>query len=52
MGRYDAVLIGEAPSEEAFATLLLATGALGNVRTETLHAITEDEFRKLIAGLP
>jgi uncharacterized protein with GYD domain len=52
MGRFDAVLIAEAPTEEAFASLLLATGAQGNVRTETLRAFTEDEFRKLIAGLP
>ena len=52
MGRFDAVLIEEAPNEEAVARLLLAIGAQGNVRTETLRAFTEEEYRKLIAGMP
>jgi len=30
----------------------LATGAQGNVRTETMRAYTEEEYRKLISGLP
>jgi len=52
MGQYDALVISEAPNDETAAKLALATGALGNVRTETLRAFTEDEFRKLIASLP
>lgn len=52
MGQYDAVLISELPDDEAAARLLLAQGALGNVRTETLRAFTEDEFRRIIAALP
>jgi uncharacterized protein with GYD domain len=52
MGRFDEVLIAEAPNDEVAATLLLATGASGNVRTETLKAFNEDEARKIIAGLP
>jgi uncharacterized protein with GYD domain len=51
MGRYD-IVVGEAPDDEAAARLALATGALGDVSTETLRAFTEDEFRKLIAALP
>jgi uncharacterized protein with GYD domain len=31
---------------------MLATGALGNVSTQTMRAFTEDEFRKIVAGLP
>jgi len=27
----------------------LVTGSLGNVRTETLRAFTEDEFRKIVS---
>jgi uncharacterized protein with GYD domain len=27
-------------------------GAQGNIRTETLRAFTEDEYRKMIAALP
>src|SRR5262245_4558496 len=51
-GRYDAVVIFEAPSDDVVARLALAQGALGNVRTETSRAFTEDEYRKIVASLP
>jgi uncharacterized protein with GYD domain len=52
MGRYDALVISEAPSDEAYATTILAIGAAGAVRTETLRAFTEEEYRKIIAAVP
>jgi len=52
MGRYDIVTLWEAPSDETMARLMLSLGSLGNVTTETLRAITEDEFRKIVATLP
>ena len=52
IGRHDMVIIAEAPNEETLAKLLLATAAQGSVRTETLRAFTEDEYRKLISELP
>jgi uncharacterized protein with GYD domain len=52
MGQYDIVVITEAPNDEVVARLTLATGALGNITTETLRAFNEDEFRKLVASLP
>ena len=52
MGRYDGVLISEFPDDETGAKLLLAVASLGNVTTETLKAFTEEEYRKIIAGLP
>lgn len=52
MGRFDAVVVSEAPDDETVAKLALATGALGNVRTETLRAFSEPEYRKLIQSLP
>ena len=51
-GQYDLVVVAEAPDDETIAKVMLATGSLGNVRTETLRAFTEDEYRKIIAGLP
>ena len=51
-GQYDAVAISEAPNDEVVARLALATAAVGNVRTETLRAFTEDEYRKIITSLP
>jgi uncharacterized protein with GYD domain len=50
-GNYDGVLIFEVPNEEALTSFLLKTGAAGNVRTTTLRAFTEEEFRKHIATL-
>jgi uncharacterized protein with GYD domain len=51
-GQYDMVLVLEAPSDEAVAKVALATASKGSVTTETLRAFTEDEYRKIIAGLP
>jgi uncharacterized protein with GYD domain len=51
-GQYDAVAIAELPNDEAVARVALANGSMGNVRTETLRAFTEDEYRKIIAALP
>lgn len=52
LGRYDIAVIVETPDDETAARLSLATGALGNVSTETLRAFNEDEFKKLVASLP
>ena len=52
LGKYDAVLVSEFPDDQAAARFLLATGALGNVTTQTLTAFTEAEYRKIIASLP
>ena len=52
LGRYDAVFVIETPSDEAMAKLALDIGSKGNVRTETLRAFSEDEYRKLVESLP
>ncbi|MBI2462417.1 MAG: GYD domain-containing protein [Candidatus Rokubacteria bacterium] len=52
MGAYDIVVVAEAPSDEAMARFALAVGSAGNVRTTTLKAFTEAEYRKIIQGLP
>ena len=52
MGRYDEVLIVEGPSDEVAATLALSAGSEGNVRTETLKAFPEAEYRSIIAKIP
>jgi uncharacterized protein with GYD domain len=46
------VALVEAPDDETMAKLALFLGSKGNVRTETLRAFTEDEYREIIAGLP
>ena len=52
MGRYDMVVIGEAPDDETAAKLALAIGSQGAIRTETLRAFTEEEYRTIISALP
>ena len=52
MGRYDSVMIVEGPSDEVAATLALGAGSQGSIRTETLKAFTEAEYRKIIAKIP
>lgn len=52
MGQYDLAIVFEAPDDETVAKLVLATGSLGNVSTQTMRAFTEDEFRAIVAGLP
>ncbi len=52
MGQYDAVLIAEAPDDETITKIQLALGSLGNVRSETLRAFTEDEYRRIVTALP
>ena len=51
MGQYDAVAISEAPDDHTIATLALAAGARGNVRTETMRAFTDEEAKKIATGL-
>jgi uncharacterized protein with GYD domain len=50
MGSHDAVVISEAPSNEAYAKTMLAIAAHGAVRSETLCAFPEAEYRKIVAG--
>ncbi|WP_299615974.1 GYD domain-containing protein [Pelagibius sp.] len=52
MGSYDLVAISEFPDDAAAAQFALTLGSLGNVRTTTLQAFTEDQFRDIVAKLP
>ena len=52
LGRYDIVLIVDAPDPETAAKILLATASGGAVSTETLQAFSEADYRKIISELP
>lgn len=52
IGQFDFVAIAELPDSKSLATIIMAIGMQGNVRTETLRAFTEGEFKELVAGLP
>ena len=50
-GTFDLVLISEVPNDEVLAKFLLKAGSAGNVRTTTLKAYTETEYRNIMASL-
>jgi len=52
MGRYDVVVILDAPDDLAISRLMLALGTLGNVKTETLRAYSAKEMAEILKGLP
>jgi uncharacterized protein with GYD domain len=52
MGQYDAVAIMEMPDAETATQAGITISGAGAVRTETLRAFPEDEYRELIADLP
>ena len=45
LGQYDIFLICEFPSDEKAARFCLKIGSLGNVRTTTLKAFSEEEYK-------
>ncbi len=52
MGEYDFAVVFEVPDDETGARVLLQVGSLGNVRTNSLKAFTEDEYRSIVGSLP
>ena len=52
MGRYDLVLVVDAPNDETISRLTLGLGMLGNVKTETLKAFSAQEMDQILKGLP
>ena len=51
MGKYDGVIIFDVPNEEALTKFLLISGSAGNIRTNTMRAFPEAEYRKHITEL-
>ena len=52
MGRYDIVIIVDAPDIETVSKIILTIASKGSVSTETLHAFPEESYRKIISELP
>ena len=51
MGQYDMVFIVEAENDVDAAKSLLETAAAGNVRTLTMRAFTESEYKSITEAL-
>jgi uncharacterized protein with GYD domain len=48
MGRYDQVVVAEAPDDETMAKVLLMVAGRGAAETETMRAWSMDEVRSLL----
>ena len=49
MGRFDQIVVTEAPDDESVAKLLMIVAGRGNAVTETLRGFTMDEVRRLLS---
>jgi uncharacterized protein with GYD domain len=52
LGPYDTVAVVNLPDDETVAKLALTLGSTGNVRTVTMRAFPEPEYREILKGLP
>ncbi len=50
-GQYDGFVVHETPDEETATRLLLSVGMLGNVRTTTMRAFSEEEMARIVQKL-
>ena len=51
LGEYDVVAIVEAPDDVSMTALGLSSGALGNIRTQTLRAFAEADMRTILSKM-
>src|SRR5215471_19479527 len=51
LGEYDMVAIVEAPDDISMTALGLSSGALGNVRTQTLRAFTQADMKTIVGKM-
>lgn len=52
MGEYDMISIVDAPNDQTLAARVLATAMAGNVTTQTMRALSEDEFAQVVNQIP
>ena len=52
MGVYDIIVVMQAPNDETVAKFVLAISSLGYIRTTTVRAFSETEYREIIQSLP
>jgi uncharacterized protein with GYD domain len=52
LGDWDFAMIVEMPTDEAMAAILASLGSMGNVRTKTMKAWTEEEGAKILKAVP
>jgi len=51
LGAYDVVAVVEAPDDISITAIGLSTGALGNVRTQTMRAFTQADMKTILGKM-
>jgi uncharacterized protein with GYD domain len=51
LGRYDCVMIFDAPDEAAMGHALMFIGTLGAVETETMPIVSKEDYGRILATL-
>jgi uncharacterized protein with GYD domain len=51
-GQYDMLAVVDAPDDVALAKAILGLTSQGSVTSETCRAFTEQEYRRIVEGLP
>ena|SRR5215469_5116043 len=51
MGRYDGVVVSDFPDDVTYAKFMISVASSGFMSTETLKALNEPEFRKILGSL-
>jgi len=52
MGRYDVVMILEAPDDQTVVSVLAGLASLGNVKTQTMRGFNASEMKEIISKMP
>jgi uncharacterized protein with GYD domain len=51
MGAYDMVIVIDAPNDDVYARLAISIAKGGNIRTASLKAFDEEQYRKIIESI-
>ena len=51
MGQYDLIAIGDFPDDQAEALWALALSKQGNVTTQSMRALSEEEFAQVVGRM-
>ncbi len=49
LGKFDVVTILEAPNDETATAIMMKAGSLGNMKSQTLRAFTENEINSVLS---
>ena len=52
MGNQDLVGVFDAPDDQTMAAFVMGLAKLGNVTTQTMRALSEDEFAQVVSKVP